>query len=378
MQFRKILSVLFAFALVTAMALPFSASAANDASITINYPEGYLINGQMFKAYKIFDVTTGGGSFAYALDPRFAGFTDYPDSSSQSLLEYLASGAGSIDDAAIARLAAALWRYIGAMEPDATAAGTAAQSVTLDSLAYGYYLVYSAGKVAGKDGPVTVVAANGLVTAAAGNIVINAKVDSPSLDKNVHNSTTGTWADWEDTSIGSNVVFKLGSVVPHMQGYTSYKFIVHDSMSAGLSFNKDVAVKINGANYPHFTVVTAQEDPGIAPDTFRIVFDADEFVKLTPGHVIEIAYSALVNENAIVGSPGNPNTVNLEFSNNPYDSAETGETPDDTVKVYTFDIDIYKFTGNMELDEDSPLAGAEFELRIGDEDGAIVRVVARR
>jgi len=369
MKIGKIVSVFLTAMLLLAVALPFTASAANDASITINYPEGYSINGQIFKAYKIFSVTTDGESYAYTIDPRFAGFSGYPDSGTQTLHKYLTDGAGAIDDAAMTALAKALWTYIGAMTPDATANGTTAQSVTLSDLDYGYYLIYSAGSVAGKDEPVVVVAANGLVTAVSGNVIINAKVDSPAIDKSVSNSATGTWEDWADIEIGQTAQFKLISAVPYMTGYETYAFIVHDAMTAGLTFNDDIAVKVDGSAYSHFSVQKVTVTPAIAPDTFRVTFDPAEFVKLTPGSAIEITYSAAVNANAVVT---NSNKAHLEYSNNPYTS-ETGKTPEETVKVYNFDLEIFKYTGTLSNAE--ALANAEFELRTGGESGTPVNVI---
>ena len=372
MKISKILSVFLAAFLLMAVAVPFTASAAGDASITINYPAGYSINGQVFKAYKIFDVTTDGESYAYTTDPRFEHFTGFPDSSMQTIHEYLTKGAETIDDTDMAKLAKALWTYIGDMEPDAAETGSTGQSVTLSGLDHGYYLIYSMGSVPGQNEPIVVVAANSLVTVTSGNISINAKVDSPAIDKFVNNHVTGTWEAWTDIHMGTNAEFKLTSMVPNMQGYEAYSFIVHDIMSAGLTFNNDVAVKVNGANYTHFTVKTVADDASIAPDTFRIIFDPDEFIQLTPGHAIEITYSGLLNEGAVIGAPGNPNKVNLEYSNDPYTNS-TGKTPEDTVIVYTFDLEIFKYTG--EFSNPEALKGAEFELRIGDEDGDAIRVI---
>ena len=368
MKTSKMLSVFLMSVLLLAAALPFTASAAGDSSITINYPAGHSIDGQVFKAYKIFSVTTDGESFAYTIDPRFASFTGYPGSGTQTLHKYLTDGAGTIDDAAMTALAKALWTYIGDMTPNAQATGTTEQSVTLSDLDYGYYLTYSAGAVPGKDAPVVVVAANGLVTAVSGNVVINAKVDSPTLDKSVSNSTTGTWEDWADIEMGQTAQFRLTSAVPNMTGYDTYAFIVHDAMTVGLTFNDDVAVKVNGAAYTYFTVQKVTVTPAIAPDTFRVTFDPAEFVKLTPGHAIEITYSAAVNANAVAD---NSNKVHLEYSNNPYTS-ETGKTPEETINVYNFDLEIFKYTGTLSNAE--ALANAEFELRTGSESGTPVNV----
>ena len=74
---------------------------------------------------------------------------------------------------------------------------------------------------------------------------------------------------------------------------------------------------------------------------------------------ITVEYTATLNTNAVIGSAGNPNTVNLEYSNNPNQGGEgeTGTTPDDTVIVFTYKTVINKVDG-----EGNPLTGAEFTL----------------
>lgn len=89
--------------------------------------------------------------------------------------------------------------------------------------------------------------------------------------------------------------------------------------------------------------------------------------------MITVEYTATLNENAVLGSAGNPNEVYLEYSNNPNKSGEgnneTGNTPKDVVIVFTYKTVISKVTKNPDYDpevegseEYIPLAGAEFTL----------------
>ena len=88
------------------------------------------------------------------------------------------------------------------------------------------------------------------------------------------------------------------------------------------------------------------------------------------GSVITVEYTSILNANAVVGSAGNPNTMHLEYSNNPNDAqgGETGKTPDDTVIVFT-----YKTVVNKTNEAGAPLAGAEFKLEkfVKDDKGTI-------
>lgn len=82
---------------------------------------------------------------------------------------------------------------------------------------------------------------------------------------------------------------------------------------------------------------------------------------VSEGDTVVAEYKALLNDQAIIGSAGNPNDVYLEYSNNPNDSTKTGHTPKDEVKVYTWGLDLNKVT---ELNgKIIPLEGAKFELQ---------------
>ena len=56
-------------------------------------------------------------------------------------------------------------------------------------------------------------------------------------------------------------------------------------------------------------------------------------------------YTAELNNEAVIGSAGNPNDAYLEYSNNPNDEG-TGVTPNDTVIVFTYKIVVNKITEN--------------------------------
>lgn len=170
-------------------------------------------------------------------------------------------------------------------------------------------------------------------------------------------------ADAPDTSadydIGDSVPFVLtGTVAENFDLFVDvpYKFIFHDTEDAGLTFNNDISVTVDGTavDGSAYRVVL---DPGEG-ETFQVIFDDLRQVSgVHAGSVIEITYSCTLNENAVIGSTGNKNTMHLEYSNNPYDSNETGNTPDKTVIVFTYKVEINKVDG-----ENKPLAGAGFAL----------------
>lgn len=199
-----------------------------------------------------------------------------------------------------------------------------------------------------------------------GTIHIKAKTGTVSSDKQLQdmndsdandptNDALDTSADYD---IGDNVPFVLtGTVAENFDLFQgAYKFIFHDTEDPGLTFNNDISVTIDGTAVDG-SAYRVETNPGNG-ETFQVIFDDLRQVPgVHAGSVIEITYSCTLNENAVIGSTGNKNTMHLEYSNNPYDSNETGNTPDKTVIVFTYKVEINKVDG-----ENQPLAGAGFAL----------------
>ena len=208
------------------------------------------------------------------------------------------------------------------------------------------------------------------------SVEVDAKADVPTLEKKVSDKPDGTYGDAAAASVGSKVYFKITSKVPNMDGYNKYYFIVNDTLSEGLTFNNDLTIKIGTdtvlSNSSDYTVTQTQDPESPTPGTgsktkLEIVFKDFITKKNLAGQAITITYSATVNEYAEIGTTGNLNTANLEYSNNPNVEYEgdnepnpgepTGETPDDITAVYVTAIQIHKVdtSGNA-------LKGAEFTL----------------
>lgn len=255
-------------------------------------------------------------------------------------------------------------------------AGTATGegNVEITVIGSGYYLV--------KDKNGSVDTANGAYSRFMLQVVSDAtatvKSEVPSGDKKVYidDVTTG---DANNASIGSHVSYQITSKVPNHVGYNYYYFIMNDTLSEGLTFDgaSSVAVKIGdtvlvqGTDYYVYT-------ENVAPKTFRLAFA--DIMKYEVGADIVVTYSATVNDKAVVGTTGNPNTWNLQYSNNPDDtfdgerpdgentpglpadeqSEALGQTPDEKTLTYVTELDITKYANSVA--EDHLLAGAEFTL----------------
>ena len=232
-------------------------------------------------------------------------------------------------------------------------------TVTLDA---GYYLVVDNTAVNGENDAKNV---SLLQVTKMGDFEIQKKYDVPTVQKKVKdiNDTTDTqpsnWQDSADHDIGDVVEFQLTGTLPtNYADYDTYFYQFNDTMSEGLTYNNDAKVYVvNGTDR---TEVTTQFDLTGAIATIACAnLKAITGATITKDSKIVVEYTATLNEKAIIGAAGNPNTVNLEFSNNPNAGGEgdKGKTPDDTVIVFT-----YKVTVNKVDPQNQPLKGAEFKL----------------
>ena len=164
-----------------------------------------------------------------------------------------------------------------------------------------------------------------------------------------------------------------------------------DEHSAGLTYNKDAKVYVvNGTERTEVTnYFFTGEDKGklsfAVADLKQIAVDGTATVNENSRIVVEYT-ATLDKENAVIGSTGNPNTVELIYSNNPNKSGdgnqtpgtppttpptpptpptETGKTPKDTVIVFTYKTVVNKVDQNGDA-----LSGAAFALYkiVGDQE----------
>lgn len=232
----------------------------------------------------------------------------------------------------------------------------------------GYYLIKDNSPVTGADDAATL-----YIVQVVGPVTITRKADKPTVDKKVQENSTSNWGDSADYNIGDDVPFELIGTLPgNYDMYDTYKYIFHDTLSGGLTYNNDFKVyAVNASDVDgdmsgateitsHFAyaVETAAGGAGLK-------FSCDDLKQAVATYSadtrIVVRYTAKLNENAVIGNPGNPNKVKLEFSNNPNTGGggDTGETPEKKVVVFTFELDGNKVDGS---DAAKKLQGAEFKL----------------
>ena len=266
--------------------------------------------------------------------------------------------------------------FAKAVAPYLTTAAGSANTVTdgkyvISGLAAGYYLVKD------QDGSLTgdADAYTEYIIKVVSDTTATPKSSVPTVEKKVKdtNDSTGVTSDWQDSAdydIGDSIPFQLkATLANNVSSYTTYKVVFHDTLSKGLTYNGDAKVYIGGTETNGFTVTATVNADG----TTTLTVSCDDVKALGAGNssVITVEYTAKLNENAVLGSAGNPNEVYLEYSNNPNKSEngnnETGETPKDVVIVFT-----YKTIINKVDSENKPLTGAAFKLEklIKGKDGA--------
>ena len=248
---------------------------------------------------------------------------------------------------------------------------------TITGLEAGYYLVKDLDKsLSGVEGD----AYTDFILKVVDDTEAQPKSDVPSVEKKVQEDDKyeqdgdygAGYNDVADWNIGDDVPFKLiGTVPDNLDDYETYKYIFHDTLSAGLTLNSntiEVYVASDKAgtgktliSEDDYHVITSGTADGCS---FEVAFDdLTDVPGVTAGKYIIVEYTAELNADAEIGLPGNTNEVYLEFSNNPNTGGEgdTGKTPEDEVIVFTYELDVTKISGE-EGAASKPLPGAEFKL----------------
>ena len=155
--------------------------------------------------------------------------------------------------------------------------------------------------------------------------------------------------------MGQEVHFELLSKVPDTTGFDTYAYEITDTMSAGLSFSKDVQVYVDSVlQTDNVTISNAEDGTG-----FSLILDVMQLQDQT-GKQIKVTYSAVVNESAV--SVIQENDAQLKYSSDPTDDSKFAVITD-AEKLYTAKIVIDKFETE---NEDKKLANAQFVLMNSD------------
>lgn len=211
---------------------------------------------------------------------------------------------------------------------------------------------------------------------------MNVKSSTPIVHKKVlegdadKDKSARSYVDATDYAAGDTIPYMItGTISSQIKSYDNYTYYFTDELPKGLDLDESsIAVQaekvtsgyakgINATNATKLTkgtdweaTVTHKND-GTTSLTVNLK-DLKELVedhKISTDDTIVVTYNATLNKDAVIGEAGNVNNVKLTYSNNPT-SDGTGTTTNKNAKVYTYELDVNKVTGQKAL------AGAGFTL----------------
>ena len=257
-----------------------------------------------------------------------------------------------------------------------TKAGTASgtNEVKIEVTGDGYYFV----KDVTESGALSYDTRSDYILKVVDDVKIEAKDSTVSVDKtvdDVNDSTETAIAtspnDTGDWDINDDIPYALVGTLPsNYESFKTFTFTFTDTLSKGLTLKEDT-IKIEdeqGNNIKaYFTITKAAgaNDTTVLTIACTDLKAADATNKyLINGEKITVSYKATLNENAVIGDAGNPNTVTITYSTDPNATGSgttnpppTNVTPEDKVTVFTYQLNVNKVD-----DKNQPLAGAKFTL----------------
>lgn len=410
------------------MAMAFAEAGDNSITIMQNNNNGAT----KFKAYQIFKATVTdtesgktaqditwvneelGETVVSAIQSNWTGYNDLADDEKlsvsptpQEVADFLVAHAGhttagstSTDGTRIAT-GDILYAVANVVKDETpTASGITAGQPWNATAGSGYYLFVTDESSLGTDkgnagtSPIFAVVGGSAVT-------VYEKTSIPTVEKKVLDDSKVTggaitgvaeanWKDAADSQIGQEVNYRLtGTIADNYDSYDTYSYKFTDVLSSGLDYvdgsvevyalNGTTYTKINGNKYSVTNADTSNNN------TLTVEFKVGGGGKGLKGVAgvdantqIVVFYKAKLNSSAVIAGAnnqlnGNPNTVTLEYSNNPM-SEGTGTSAPDTVEDYTYGLKINK----VDLGTEKALNGAKFTITTnGDENGANLKYVTR-
>ena len=264
---------------------------------------------------------------------------------------------------------------------------TATGNATLSGLDAGYWLFLTdtAGKPDGKSTDTFTSPVYAVIDGTNATIVKPKKsvptVEKKILDDNKEKNDLTTvpeddWKDVADSQIGQVVNYRLtGTIASNYATFNTYAYKFTDVLSSGLDY-VDGSVEVYALNGTTYTKISdsnysVTKADASSNNTLTVEFKVDgtdkglkDVAGVDANTQIVVFYKAKLNSKAAIGNStdssmgGNPNTVKLEYSNNPYDEG-TGETIEDIVADFAFKLNLNKVDQGTE----KGLSGAVFTIQ---------------
>lgn len=417
---KRVFSLVLTLILAFALAVPAFATGVEtggDNSITITNSPVYTLSdgtkeGADYSGYLLMTLVQSGDNHAYTVNPKYtdillkvinakidgtdndltvADSTNHVPTPAENnaivswISTYVGEGSGKLMNARdFTNAVYAEILALNSIAADKTAKDDNADgTVVLESVAHGYWLIADTTEI---PGDATVDRTSTLVILDTTDITVTAKNNEMTITKEITNTTDPT--NVSDHNIGDTVNYTIVATIdPNMAQYdpTTYKYIITDTLSEGVVYDlipsNDALEKFTAENKEqvetmmgltivddegndiskYFTVDLLSDDDLTNGFTFTITGNTEGENKWADSGKtgnVTVRYKAIVNKFAVVGGDGNPNEVDLEFSNNP-DTDSTGETPKDIVTSFTYQLNVTKVDGN---DKVTTLKDARFAL----------------
>lgn len=360
---KKVVSILIAAAMLCMMAIP-ALAAETTYTLTITGAAGHT--------YDVYQIYTGDisveGTTTVLSNVKY-GQNHYPvngnigDAVPADELATLTTGQSAID--------ALLTAVKGDPIRNDVTPDEGETSVAITGLVPGYYMVVDVSEDLPegetKSTVILQVVDNVSIASKHAGITSEKKVD----DKNDSNTSEDAvaWQDSADYDIGDAVPFKISCIIPSTYStYEDYTIVFHDAQAAG--FSAPTITKVYVANKTGVEVSAIAEATGTnsgytyaaacdhaecdfgAACSFTVkVGDLNDLITgYAEGYQIVVEYTAVLEDDAVVGDVGNENGM--------YVAHPDGHTPEDYVIVFTYELNGNKIDGATQ----QPLAGAGFTL----------------
>lgn len=263
---------------------------------------------------------------------------------------------------------------------------TSEGNASLSGLDAGYWLFLTAtpGKPEGKSTDAFTSPVYAVIDGAS-STTLTPKKSVPTVEKKILDDADAAgadiksskkWNDVADSQIGQEVNYRLtGAIASNYATFDTYAYKFTDELSNGLDYVNGSA-EVYALNDGTYTKIDASKyTVGWTSNTLTVEFKVGEGKKglkdvngVNANTKIVVFYKAKLNSHAVIGNAegnamgGNPNTVKLTYSNNPYGDG-TGETIVDTVADFAFRLNLNKVDQGTE----KGLAGAVFTIQSADE-----------
>lgn len=371
---KKILATVMCLCVLFGCLSMTASGAAATGSITIKNPDHSeaTVAGKTFNLYKIFNATTSGSNISYSWYEKdgeipfydfFFGPNGYVEANKtngnvQDAVDKVSKIDGNL---ALSQFAEELHKYIVAnnidtfIDPVVVADGKS--SVTIDSLPYGYYLVYDATDLSGDTAAVRSAV---MLTNVSNGAVITLKANRPQIEKYVLENDEVTYGKGTSSSIGDTVTFKIITLAPSHTLYTTYHYSIEDTLPEGLILDQDSIKVYKGTTLLSEGSGYDLEVPAASGASFEIDFTnyMDDF---TIGDELIVIYDTTATSD-IKPQKANQNIATLIYSNDPTNDTSTGSVSD-YANVYSYQFVFTKFASDTNgVLTNVRLSGAEFQL----------------